>query len=113
MQPSDRLQKVLEIGDTLALFPVFKDWPTEELQALLKDVEEFTSLSYAAIDKAWEKTLWEPCLFFNAANAKLLDQVRDEKKMETMMMASEICSVAIFYLAERGVEVAGLEEGDD
>lgn len=104
-QASDRLKKVLEIGDTLALFPVLKDWPTAELQALLEDVEWYTDVSYAAIQKAWEKTAMEPSLFFNAENAKLLDRARDEKRMEVVMIASEICSVAIFYLSERGIKV--------
>jgi hypothetical protein len=104
-QPSDRLKTVLAVGDTLALFPVLKDWPTEELQALLEDLEWYTDVSLKAIGEAWAKTAMEPSLFFDAANAKFLDNIRDEKKMEVMMVMSEICSVAIYYLYERGIEV--------
>jgi hypothetical protein len=106
MQPSERLKQVLAIGDTLALFPVLKDWPTEELQALLTDVGEYAEASSTAIDNAWKKTATKHGLFNadNARHLKFLDGMRDEKKMELMMVTSEICSVAIHYLHERGIE---------
>ncbi len=104
-KPSVRLQKVLEVGDTLALFPVLKDWTTEELLALLKDVEWLAEVSLAAIDQAWKKTALEPNLFFNAANSKALDEARREAELDVVAMTSEIASVAIYYLNERGVNV--------
>jgi hypothetical protein len=95
---------VLEIGDTLALFPVLKDWTTEELQALLNDVDEFSAANNEAIDAAWGKVVLKPEVFFNRALSKDVDRLRDEKKMTVLSVMSEICSVAIFYLHERGVE---------
>jgi len=103
MQPSSRLQKVLEIGDTLALFPVLKDWTTEELQALLNDCDEFSSAQWEAIDAAWKKLAFRPEVFWSTALSKDMDRMRDEKKMTVLSVMSEVCSVAIFYLYERGV----------
>lgn len=34
-----RLQRCIEAGDVFALFPLLKDWPADELRALLKDIE--------------------------------------------------------------------------
>jgi hypothetical protein len=106
VQPSERLQKVLSAGDVLALFPLLKDWPTDELQALLKDIEEYTAANYDTIDREWEKFIFQPAAFFDQAVSRKLGRVRDEKKMEVMAVMSEICSVAILYLERRGVEVA-------
>jgi len=109
MQPSERLQKVLKIGDTMALFPEFKDWTTEELQALLTDVEQFAEQQYKAIDDAWNKVAFKPEKFFNPKAAHSLDKLRDERRLAVTAVMSEICSVAIFYLNERGVKTEGGE----
>lgn len=105
MQVGERLRKVFEVGGTLALFPVLKDWPTEELRALLKDVEEYMDVACSGIDRAVVATKQHIGPEAALAHAPLLDSLRDDKKMEVTMMASEICSVALFYLHERGVEV--------
>jgi hypothetical protein len=104
MVPSERLKTVLGAGDVFALFPILKDWTTDELKALLKDLEDYTDASYVAIDTAWEKTAMTPGVFLSETLSKTLDKLRDEKRTEVMMAASEICSVAIFYLQERGVK---------
>jgi hypothetical protein len=101
----ERLRRVLRVGDTLALFPVLKDWPTEELQALVLDAEVFMTQAHADIDKAWAELALTPAAFFDQRASRELDRVREEKKFEFMCIMSEICSVAIFYLNERGAKV--------
>jgi hypothetical protein len=110
-QPSERLQRVLEIGDTLALFPVLRDWTTKELQALLEDLDEFSAANYKAIDEAWKQIAFKQEVFLSRALSKDLDKIRDEKKMTVLTVMSEICSVAIFYLHERGVATEVPDEG--
>jgi hypothetical protein len=102
-QPSERLRKVLEVGSVLDLFPVLKDWSTYELQALLKDVDSFAAAQYAAIDEAWKKAVFRQEVFLNSKASKFVDRAKDESKIRVMTAMSEICSVAIFYLQERGV----------
>jgi hypothetical protein len=103
-QASDRLRKVLEIGDVEGLFPVLKDWPAEELQALLKDVEDYALFADAAIDRAWEATAFRPDVFLDSAASKFVDYIRDEARVELIAATSEICSVASFYLGQRGAK---------
>jgi hypothetical protein len=104
-QPSERIKTVLALGGVEALFPVLKDWPTEELRALIDDAGSFYEASIAAIDTAWQKTAFEPGNFFNRENAQFLDRLAHEKQIEALAVTSEICSVAIFYLEERGIMV--------
>jgi hypothetical protein len=103
-QASDRLRRVLEIGDVVGLFPMLKDWPTEELQALLKDVEDYALFADAAIDRAWASTAFRSDVFLNPDASKMLDHIRDEARVELIAATSEISSVAIFYLNERGAK---------
>src|SRR5271170_1618878 len=79
-QPSDRLRKAIGAGDVLALFPLLKDWSTEELAALIEDVDEFALASNEAIDKAWKTVVFQSPAFFDKAVSRDLDQLRDEKK---------------------------------
>jgi hypothetical protein len=102
---SDRLRRVLEIGNVEGLFPVLKDWPVEELRALLGDVEDYAVFADAAIDKAWETTAFRIDTFLNPDASKMLDHIRDEARAELIAATSEICSVAYFYLHERGEKV--------
>lgn len=106
-QPSDRLQKVLEIGDTMALFPILRGWTTEELQALIEDAGEFYEATDKAIDEAWKRLAFQPDNFLGAGQSREIDKARDEKKIMVLSVMSEICSVAIFYLNERGVKTDG------
>ena len=99
---SDRLQKALDAGDVLALFPLLKDWPADELNALMEDARAYQAASSAAIDEGWEKLAVQPSIFFDKTISEELDRVRDEKKMEIMFTAAEICSVALFYLGGYG-----------
>lgn len=109
--PSDRLQRALDAGDVLALFPLFKDWPTGELLALLDDVDAFCMESYNAIDEAWKKKAFEAPVFFSESASRILDRLRDEKKQMVMLTMSEICSVVQFYLKERGINTEVPGEG--
>jgi uncharacterized protein YktA (UPF0223 family) len=103
------LQSVLEVGDTLALFPVLKDWSTEELQALLADIDAFSAATNKAIDKTWAQIAVKPDIFFSKRGSQQIDKLRDNKKMNVLMVLSEICSVAIFYLDRRGVKTETTE----
>jgi len=96
--PSERLQRAIGTGSATALFSVLNDWPTPELQALLKDADDFITESHAAIDKAWQKTAMLPEVFFNHKNSMFIDHYRDETKQSVVLTMSEICSVAIYYL---------------
>jgi hypothetical protein len=108
-EASARLKSVLKVGDTLALFPVLKDWPTDELQALLKDIEEFTVLELDSIDERCN----EAATRFNASTnprlARAVDRLRNEKKFLVIAVLAEIGSVAIYYLDQRGAEIEILE----
>jgi hypothetical protein len=99
---SDRLQKALEVGSVTALFPLLVDWPTDELQALLRDCDEYSAACCDSIDRAWESFIFQPANFFG--DSRGLDKVRDQKKMQVLAVLSEICSVAFFYLSERGIK---------
>lgn len=105
MQASDRLKTVLGLGGVVALFPVLKDWSTDELRALLRDIEEYASVSHKAIDRAWETVALSPNVFLSEALSKTVDKYRDEKKIEVMQIMSEISSVAMFYLNQRGIKI--------
>jgi len=102
---SERLQRAFDAGSVMDLFPILKDWSTDELQALVKDAEKFTSHADKKIDAAWEATIFKSEVFFNSAASKEADALREMGKLEIMMIMSEICSVAFFYLEERGVKV--------
>lgn len=104
MQLSERLKKVLDAEDIFALFPLLKDWTTDELQALLKDVDEYADAANKTIDAAWKQVALLPGVFFSEGLSKALDQARDEKRKNLVMVMAEIYSVAFFYLHERGVE---------
>jgi hypothetical protein len=110
MQPSKRLQTVLEVGDTLALFPVLKDWPTEELQTLLRDVEEYTESQYEFIEEKWKEMAFRPTVFLNLASSKVVDEIRDQSILIMAIVMAEICSVARFYLGQRGIKPDTPEE---
>jgi hypothetical protein len=111
MEPSERFMRVLKVHNTLDLFPLLCDWPTEELLALDKDVETYVEFAYAAVDKGWGKMAFEPPIFLNAAASMVLDQTRDSIKMQITEVAAEILSVAYFYLHQRGVEIPGGDDG--
>lgn len=109
-QATERLKSALGAGDVVALFSVLQDWPTEELLALIRDVDWYVKYGTTAIDNAWKKTAMEPSLFFNKANAKVLDQARDENLMDVERTASEILSVVYFYLGQRGVKTYTIQD---
>ena len=104
-EPTERMNKVLAAGSTTALFPVLKDWSTEELKALLKDVDAHYDFLEGATDTAWKDAALQPEHFFNRSASAELDAQRKKLKIEILGMCSEICSVAIFYLRERGEDV--------
>lgn len=101
-QPTERLRKVIEVGDTLKLFPLLQDWSTPELKALLHDVDVYNRVVNKQIDAGWAEGALLPEFFFDRGASKQLDAARDDAKMHVMQICSEICSVAIFYLQERG-----------
>jgi hypothetical protein len=108
VEPTERMQKVLDVingGNTMDLFPVLKEWSTEELLALLTDVEAYHESGQVEIQKGWEESAFTLQNFFDPNAAKELDNARNHLRMLLMGMCSEICSVAFYYLNERGVNV--------
>lgn len=109
MEFTERLKKVLRIigeeHSTMALFAELKDWSTEDLKLLLEDVDVYHDFAMEEIDKGWQEAAFNPMLFFDSAGSKELDKARDELRVMMFGMCSEICSIAIYYLTERGVVV--------
>lgn len=95
---TDRLQKCIDAGSVEALFPLLKDWPEEELRALLDDIDAHYEQYNQKIDEAYQEHVFKPENFFNKTRSKTLDKVRDEYKMTILIMCSEISSVALYYL---------------
>jgi len=106
-EPSDRLKRVLAVGETLALFPVLKDWTTEELKALLVDVDAYYDHIMVEIENAWKVKALQPENFFYRGKADAIDKERKDASLGIMATCSEICSVVFYYLGERG------EDGED
>lgn len=111
-EPTERLKSVLAVGGTEALFPFLKDWSTEELKALLNDVDAHHTFLEAVTDAAWQETAIRSEFFFNRAASAELDKQHRRMKVEILGMCSEICSVAIYYLGERG-EDDGIDEDEE
>ena len=91
-------------GDTWALFPLMKNWSRERLNALLAEVEradEFTQ-------EAWARLALQSGNFFS----KRRSQDLDKEKMESLLMLSEICSVALYYMGRKESEAAKIEGGE-
>jgi hypothetical protein len=102
---SVRLKRCFDAGDTMALFPLLGDWPTEDLRALLADVDAYHRGINAAIEAAHKELAFKPENFLNRSRSKTVDDSSRDRHMEQLAMCSEICSVAILYLKQRGIGV--------
>jgi hypothetical protein len=106
MPPSNRLKQTLEVGNVLALFPILKDWSTDELKALIQDANDLCAATQDEIDKAWKCLAFQPTVLLSPNKQfQELAHVCDEGKLKVAAALSEICSVAMFYLEQRGVEI--------
>ena len=96
--PTERLQKCLDAGGVFALFALLQDWPQHELRALVADVESYAETADRGIDDKWKAEAFRLENFVNRKWAQALDQARDDAHMQVLAVASEIISVAMYYL---------------
>jgi hypothetical protein len=101
---TERLRKCIDAGDVLALFPLLKDWPDDELVALVADVEAIGQEAESVIDANYRTEAMRVENFFSRERSAAVDQAHRDARMQVFAMASEIISVALYYLGERGVE---------
>ena len=95
---TERLQKCLDAGSVVGLFPLLHDWSRAELEALMADVELFHQELEAKVDCAFRELAFQPQTFFSNQQSQALAQATSEARMHAMIICSEICSVALFYL---------------
>ena len=110
MKPGARLKRAIEAGGMLALFALFEEWSTRDLQALLKEADAFASGSGKEIDELWKTFILKPEVFFSKVLSEKSDRARYSAHFEITTSLAEICSVAIYYLERRGVKVEGIDE---
>lgn len=105
-----RLKTVFDAGSTTALFPVLSDWSVSELEALLKDVEEYCEQEEKRIAEVWKAQAFTPEFFFSKSVSKALDGHRDAAIANLIGIGAEISSVALHYLEKH--KQAALQAGD-
>ena len=100
--PSDRLRKAVAAGSVERLFFVLKDWPIRELKALLRDVNAFYDLTMKRLDDKWQELVFRPEIFLSKKASEVVDAGRDHARRRLLSVCSEISSVALFYVGEKG-----------
>lgn len=97
---SERLNKVLAIGSTDALFSFLADWPKDELRALLDDVDSFGKEQEQNIEKGINVALFEKGYFLSNKATKMTMERAQKARDHLVGVLSEICSVALLYLGD-------------
>lgn len=95
---TERLQKCIDAGGIVELFPLLSDWTKDELRALCADIDALYAEQEAAIDKAYTEQVFKIENFFNAQRAETVHQAADDARMNNLAMCSEIYSVALLLL---------------
>jgi hypothetical protein len=84
------IAKCLKAGNVSNLFIELKDWPKEQLNALLTEIDTVDNEA----EEVYKDLVFRTEFFFNRGNAEELDKSR----MELRVVLSEIASVALHYL---------------
>lgn len=95
-----RLQKCLDAGDVLALFPLLKDWPDSELRALLDDIEAYHRAWSELLESTQRIDAMKMENFLSAERSAQLDRLYDAARSGLLALTSEIASVAYYYLGD-------------
>ena len=98
---SSRLQQCIETGSVVALFPLLKDWPQSELEALIADIESYYQEATQDIENLYQNKVFLPENFLSRHRSMALDQALDKAQINTIAFCSEIASVALHYLEPR------------
>ena len=100
IQIPERLKTCLKAGSAVALFPILKDWPKEELRELLADIDVHWKAADAKIDETWQKFAFREEVFFNPKASQRIDDDVKALRAELSGILSEVSSVALYYLGE-------------
>lgn len=103
-----RVKRCVEAGSIEALFPLLKDWPKSELEALIDDIEGLYDEALEKVDGEWARRVMESGNFLDAARGRTLDKSHDDVRFHLLIACSDIQSVALYCLGQ--VEPQG-EEG--
>ena len=98
---TERLQKCIDAGGVVELFPLLKDWSEDELKALVEDCNKLHEENVDGIERAYKEQVFKPEMFLNRANSKALDEAKKKAYCDSLGICSEISSVAQFYLEKK------------
>ena len=98
---TERLRKCIDAGGVVELFPLLKDWPKDELKALVNDCGKLHEEFMAEVGVKYKEAVFKPENFFSQTRAKALDDAKKEAFFTSLGICSEISSVALFYLDRR------------
>jgi hypothetical protein len=99
---TERLQKCIDAGEVVELFPLLKEWPEDELKALVNYCGKLHEEFMAEVGVKYKEAVFKPENFFNQTRAKALDEAKKEAFFTSLAICSEVSYVAQFYLERMG-----------
>jgi hypothetical protein len=97
-----RLDRCFSAGSIDGLFPILKNWPLEELDALIHDIDRYAHGARESIKAQYLKWLADT----KTESSRELEAVRDREIFGIEIITGEIYGVALYYLGR----YAGLKE---
>jgi hypothetical protein len=110
MVMSSRLKTAIATGGIFKLAEVLDGWSTEELQALLVDANAQYGEFMKELHGKQGEALLKPAIFFNDKAASEVNEIAHKAEIDVLGVYSEICSVAMMVLEERGIIVEDPDE---
>jgi hypothetical protein len=107
---SDRMKAAVATGNIFKLAELLDGWTTEELKVLLVDVNAYYEECMGRLHDKYGEMIFKPEVFFNPKAASLVNVASHEVEIGVLGTCSEISSVAMCILEERGIKFS--DEGE-